>query len=178
MPSHETIRAMQAKKHFAYFVKHDQQGMRAKHLTQRKFIFLMWSFRCSCRRNFLNSISSRKGRGEVATKWASHREILRGAHLIGKASLVLTPFLISRKLWTPTPEVTLSLLVGIFWSDYDNDYKYEFFNVYPLRMREALTSTRTVVKISSPSWRELRDFQQISSPDLRVHCRFKGELKG
>ena len=33
------------------------------------------------------------------------------------------------------------------------------------RLREAVTSTRSVVKISSPSWRELRDFQQISSPD-------------
>ena len=33
------------------------------------------------------------------------------------------------------------------------------------RLREAVTSTRSVVKISSPSWRQLRDFQQISSPD-------------
>ena len=33
------------------------------------------------------------------------------------------------------------------------------------RLREAVTSTRFVVKISSPSWRQLRDFQQISSPD-------------
>ena len=33
------------------------------------------------------------------------------------------------------------------------------------RLREALTSTRSVFKITSPSWRKLRDFQQISSPD-------------
>ena len=33
------------------------------------------------------------------------------------------------------------------------------------RLREAFTSTRSVVKISSPSWHQLRDFQQISSPD-------------
>ena len=33
------------------------------------------------------------------------------------------------------------------------------------RLREAVTSTRCVVKISSPSWHQLRDFQQISSPD-------------
>ena len=43
------------------------------------------------------------------------------------------------------------------------------------RLREAVTSTRSVFKISSPSWRALRDFQQISSPD---YCRCKGELKG
>ena len=47
------------------------------------------------------------------------------------------------------------------------------------RLREAVTSTRSVFKISSPSWRELRDFQQISSPDYDwLHCRCKGELKG
>ena len=33
------------------------------------------------------------------------------------------------------------------------------------RLCEAVTSTRSVVKISSPSWHQLRDFQQISSPD-------------
>ena len=33
------------------------------------------------------------------------------------------------------------------------------------RLREAVASTRSVVKISSPSWCQLRDFQQISSPD-------------
>ena len=35
------------------------------------------------------------------------------------------------------------------------------------RLHEAVTSTRSVVKISSPSWRQLRDFQQISSPDYK-----------
>ena len=33
------------------------------------------------------------------------------------------------------------------------------------RLREAVTSTRSVVKLSSPSSRQLRDFQQISSPE-------------
>ena len=33
------------------------------------------------------------------------------------------------------------------------------------RLREAVTSTRPVVKILSPSWRQLWDFQQISSPE-------------
>ena len=33
------------------------------------------------------------------------------------------------------------------------------------RLREAVTSTRSVVKISSPSWHQLRDFQEKSSPD-------------
>ena len=44
------------------------------------------------------------------------------------------------------------------------------------RLREAVTSTRSVFKISSPSWRELRDFQQISSPttnSLQVQRRVK-----
>ena len=33
------------------------------------------------------------------------------------------------------------------------------------RLREAVTSTRSIVKVLSPSWRQLRDFQKISSPD-------------
>ena len=33
------IRAKQAKVHFAYFAQHDQLGIIAKHLTQRKVLF-------------------------------------------------------------------------------------------------------------------------------------------
>jgi len=45
----------------------------------------------------------------------------------------------------------LFLIIGTFRSDYDNDNEYEFFNVYPVRMRETVTSTRSFFKISSLS---------------------------
>ena len=35
----KTIRAKQAKVHFAYFVQRDQRGIIAKHLTYRKVLF-------------------------------------------------------------------------------------------------------------------------------------------
>ena len=44
--------------------------------------------------------------------------------------------------------------LGTFRSDYDYEYEYEFFQCVPgahARLREAVASTRSVVKISSPS---------------------------
>ena len=45
------------------------------------------------------------------------------------------------------------------------------------RLHEAVTSTRSVFKISSPSLRELRDFQQISSPDYEFTAGAKASEK-
>ena len=35
--------------------------------------------------------------------------------------------------------------MGTFRSDYDNDYEYEFFNVYPVRMRDCVRLSRQLV---------------------------------
>ena len=37
------------------------------------------------------------------------------------------------------------LLLGTFRSDYDNDYEYEFFNVYSVRMRDCVRLSRQLV---------------------------------
>ena len=50
----KTIRTKLAKVQFAYFVQRGQRGIIAKDLTQSSI--LMWRFRCSCRRSFLNSL--------------------------------------------------------------------------------------------------------------------------
>ena len=74
-------------------------------------------------------------------------------------------------------DLSSSQLSGTFRSDYDNDYEYEFFNVYPVRMRDCLRLSRQLV-LSWKSCRELRDFQQISSSDYeftagaKVPCNF------
>ena len=49
-----------------------------------------------------------------------------------------------------------SLLIGTFRSDYDSDYEYEFFNVYPVRTRDCvrLALSRQLV-LSSKSRRRL-----------------------
>ena len=52
----KTIRTKLAEVQFAYFVQRDQHGIIAKDLTQSSI--LMWRFRCSCRRSFLNSLFS------------------------------------------------------------------------------------------------------------------------
>ena len=39
----------------------------------------------------------------------------------------------------------LILLLGTFRSDYDNDYEYEFFNMYPMRMRDCVRLSRQLV---------------------------------
>ena len=50
----KTIRAKQAKVHFAYFVQRDQHGIISKHLNLTQSSILLWSFRCSSCRSFLN----------------------------------------------------------------------------------------------------------------------------
>ena len=51
------IRAKQAKVDLAYFVQRDQHEIIAKHLRQSSILlFLMLTFRCNCRRRFLNSL--------------------------------------------------------------------------------------------------------------------------
>ena len=44
--------------------------------------------------------------------------------------------------------------LGTFRSDYDNDYEYEFFNVYPVRMHDCVRLSRQLV-LSSKSRRRL-----------------------
>ena len=48
----------------------------------------------------------------------------------------------------------LASLLGTFRSDYDNDYDYEFSNVYPVRMRDCVRLSRQLV-LSSKSHRHL-----------------------
>ena len=62
-------------------------------------------------------------------------------------------------------------LIGTFRSDYDYEYEYEYeyeyFNVHPMRMPDCVRLSRQLVLSSKSrrSWRQLRDFQQTSSPD-------------
>ena len=44
----------------------------------------------------------------------------------------------------------LTRSLGTFRSDYDNDYEYEFFNVYPVCMRDCVRLSRQLV-LSSKS---------------------------
>ena len=44
----------------------------------------------------------------------------------------------------------LQTIIGTFRSDYDNDYEYEFFNVYSVRMRDCVRLSRQLV-LSSKS---------------------------
>ena len=48
--------------------------------------------------------------------------------------------------------VPVYLTLGTFGSDYDNDYEYEFFNVYSVRMRDCVRLSRQLV-LSSKSRR-------------------------
>ena len=59
-------------------------------------------------------------------------------------------------------DLSSSQLSGTFRSHYDNDYKYGFFNVYPVRMRDCVRLSRQLV-LSGKSCRELQDFKQILS---------------
>ena len=45
-------------------------------------------------------------------------------------------------------------ILGTFRSDYDDEYEYEFFNVYPVRMPECVRLSRQLV-LSSKSRRRL-----------------------
>ena len=47
-----------------------------------------------------------------------------------------------------------TLRIGTFRSDYDNDYEYEFFHVYLMRMRDCVRLSRQLV-LSSKSRRRL-----------------------
>ena len=78
----KTTRAKQAKAHSSCFVQRDQQGIIAKDLTLRQVFFtltlssiLMWRFRCSCRRSFLNSLLLQASLGDardVLLRFISH----------------------------------------------------------------------------------------------------------
>ena len=50
--------------------------------------------------------------------------------------------------------VPLLSILGTFRSDFDNDYEYEFFNVYPVRMRDWVRLSCQLV-LSSKSRRRL-----------------------
>ena len=52
----KTTRAKQARLQVAYFVQRDQFGIIAKHSPKPKASLWMWRFRCSSRRNFLNTL--------------------------------------------------------------------------------------------------------------------------
>ena len=52
----------------------------------------------------------------------------------------------------PTIESVVRMLLGTFRSDYDYEYKYEFFNVYPVRMPDCVRLSRQLV-LSSKSRR-------------------------
>ena len=52
----KTIRAKQAKVQFTYFVQRDQHEIIVKKINLTQSSILMWRFRCSCRRSFLNSL--------------------------------------------------------------------------------------------------------------------------
>ena len=71
------------------------------------------------------------------------------------------------------------MLVGTFRSDYDNDYEYEFFNVYPLRMRDCVRLSRQLV-LSSKFRRRLDAHYEIfnksrppTTSSLQVQRRVK-----
>ena len=76
---------------------------------------------------------------------------------------------------TPTP----FLVIGTFRSDYDNDYEYEFFNVYLVRMRDCVRLSRQLV-LSSKSRRCLDANYEIfnksrppTTSSLQVQRQFK-----
>ena len=69
--------------------------------------------------------------------------------------------------------------IGTFRSDYDNDYEYEFFNVYPMRMRDCVRLSRQLV-LSSKSRRRLDASYEIfnksrplTTSSLQVQRRVK-----
>ena len=74
----------------------------------------------------------------------------------------------------------LYLTIGTFRSDYDNDYEYEFFNVYPMRLRDCVRLSRQLV-LSSKSRRRLDANYEIfnksrppTTSSLPVQRRVKG----
>ena len=52
----ETVRAKQAKLNFAYFVQRNQSLSNCNTLNLTQSSILMWPFRCTSRRSFLNSL--------------------------------------------------------------------------------------------------------------------------
>ena len=54
--SMKTVRTTQAKVQFAYFVQRDQHMNHRKILNLTQSSILLWRFRCSSRRSFLNSL--------------------------------------------------------------------------------------------------------------------------
>ena len=77
-------------------------------------------------------------------------------------------------------DVTCNPRIGTFRSDYDNDFEYEFFNVYPLHMRDCVRLSRQLV-LSSKSRRRLDENYEIfnktrppTTSSLQVQKRVKG----
>jgi len=69
--------------------------------------------------------------------------------------------------------------IGTFRSDYDNDYEYEFFNVYPVRMRDCVRLSRQLV-LSSKSRRRLDANYEIfnkSRPPTTSSLQVKRRVK-
>ena len=71
------------------------------------------------------------------------------------------------------------LTLGTFRSDSDNDYEYEFFNVYPMRMRDCVRLSRQLV-LSSKSRRRLdanyeifNKSRPLTTSSLQVQRRVK-----
>ena len=59
----------------------------------------------------------------------------------------------------------VSLLLGTFRSDYEHEYEYEFFNVYPARMPDRVRLSRQLV-LSSKSRRRLDTNYEILNKSL------------
>ena len=59
----KTIRAKQVKVHIAYFVLHYQNGIIAKKLNLTQTTILLWTFCCSSRHSFFNSLFTAAGSG-------------------------------------------------------------------------------------------------------------------
>ena len=73
----------------------------------------------------------------------------------------------------------VSIIIGTFRSDYDEGHEYEFFNVYPMRMRDCVRPSRELV-LSSKSRRRLdanyENFNKSRPPTtipLQVQTRVK-----
>ena len=88
-------------------------------------------------------------------------------------------------LYEMTPErskeasvvAVFSTILGTFRSDYDYEYEYEFFNVNPMRMPDCVSChvnsfcRQNLVAVLTPTTTNL-------VPQMRVHYRCKGQLKG
>ena len=71
--------------------------------------------------------------------------------VIDCGKFVAVAFIDFRKAFDSVPHATL---LGTFRSDYEHEYEYEFFNVYPARMPDCVRLSRQLV-LSSKSRRRL-----------------------